>query len=120
MKLLLCVPDGSYTRDFVFVEDVVEACYRLMEQLLGNPEILRGRVFNVGTGTSLSIKELADLIRPQQDHIYRDPRPNDMAHQQVGEFLVAHNILSQADVRQLHEAIGWSPKTSLQSWIRLL
>jgi UDP-glucose 4-epimerase len=49
--------DGSQTRDFIHVSDVVEANVRAAVQ--GVP----GRAYNIGTGESISIVELAETIR---------------------------------------------------------
>lgn len=77
--------------------DVVEACYRLMMKLSNDPQCVRNQALNVGTGHSLCIKQLADIVRPQGDHIYRDPRSDDIPHSVVGWFrltvLVCHMML---------------------------
>ncbi len=48
--------DGEQTRDFVFIDDVVEANrYAAATDSLGES-------FNVGTGSSISIRALAELV----------------------------------------------------------
>ena len=49
--------DGEQTRDFVFVDDVVEAWMRVLDA----PE-LDGAVLNVGSGRETSVNELADAV----------------------------------------------------------
>ena len=49
--------DGQQTRDFVYVDDVVEALVRAATA----PDVDR-RVINVGSGTETSINELAETI----------------------------------------------------------
>ena len=49
--------DGEQTRDFVFVDDVVEAWVRVLDA----PE-LDGAVLNVGSGSETSVNELADAV----------------------------------------------------------
>ena len=49
--------DGSQSRDFVFVDDVVTAWMRA----LGEPA-MRGAVLNVGSGVETSVNELADAV----------------------------------------------------------
>jgi UDP-glucose 4-epimerase len=49
--------DGEQTRDFVYVEDVVDAWMRVLDE----PES-HGRVFNVGSGRETSVNELADAV----------------------------------------------------------
>ena len=52
--------DGTQTRDFIYVEDVVRANLLSMEKLF-NGEI-GFDVFNVGTGKSTSFNEVVELI----------------------------------------------------------
>ncbi|MBC8061950.1 MAG: GDP-L-fucose synthase [Clostridiaceae bacterium] len=47
---------GKPLREFLYVEDMAEACVFLMENYAGNES------FNVGTGKEVSIKELAELV----------------------------------------------------------
>jgi UDP-glucose 4-epimerase len=49
--------DGEQTRDFVFVDDVVDAWMRVLD----TPEAF-GAVFNVGSGRQTSVNELADAV----------------------------------------------------------
>ena len=55
--------DRSQTRDFVFVEDVVRATIAAME-----PEQV-GEAYNNATGTSISIRDLAEFIQKQRGHL---------------------------------------------------
>ena len=52
-----CWGTGSPRREFLHVDDLAEACLFLMEEYDGKAFV------NVGTGSDLSIKELAELIR---------------------------------------------------------
>ncbi len=49
--------DGQQTRDFVFVDDVVDAWMRVLDA----PEAV-GAVLNVGSGRETSVNELADAV----------------------------------------------------------
>ena len=49
--------DGSQTRDFVFVDDVVDAWMRIADDATGD-----GAVLNVGSGVETSVNELADAV----------------------------------------------------------
>ncbi len=48
---------GTPKREFLHVDDLVEACYHLMQCYDGNVAV------NIGTGIDISIKELAELIK---------------------------------------------------------
>lgn len=83
--------DGGQTRDFVFVGDVVEALIRAAEA----PGV-HGRVFNVGSGASVSIRELADTAarvagRPATlDR--RPPRAGDLRHSRADTSAAARDL----------------------------
>lgn len=47
---------GSPKREFLHVDDLADACYHLMETYEGNISV------NIGTGSDISIRELAELI----------------------------------------------------------
>ncbi|MCM8811678.1 MAG: SDR family oxidoreductase [Candidatus Omnitrophica bacterium] len=59
--------DGLQTRDFTYVENVVQANLKAAASRKA-----AGHVFNVASGTSHSVKELADLIRR---HLKSDIKP---------------------------------------------
>jgi len=83
--------DGRQRRDFIHVRDVVAANIAALESSV------RGEVFNVGSGTSLSVQELADMISPHQVHT--EARKNDSA-------------ATLADISKIQAMLGWSPKIS--------
>jgi len=68
--------DGSQTRDFVHVDDVVEA------NLLAATTEHTGEAYNIGRGEQTSIAELAETICAVADTdsevTYTDPRPGDI------------------------------------------
>lgn len=90
--------DGEQTRDFVYVDDVVHA--NLASAYA--PQVA-GRVFNIDSGTSVSLNALVDHLRTitGQDvgPLYRDARPGDIRH-------------SPADVSAVRE-IGFDAAVSL-------
>ena len=101
-KPLVIFGDGSQTRDFVYVGDVVRA---IAAALHGN----RSVVANVGTGTEITIEELARTIielcggRSAIEH----------APARAGEIL-----RSRARVDRLRELLGVTAGTSLVAGLR--
>jgi UDP-glucose 4-epimerase len=91
--------DGRQRRDFVHVRDVVAANIAAYESTL------RGEVFNVGSGTSLSVKELADLISPNQVHTAA--RKGD-------------SLATLADISKIEAQLGWSPQISFTEGLKEL
>ncbi|MEM0479431.1 MAG: NAD-dependent epimerase/dehydratase family protein [Pyrobaculum sp.] len=100
---LIIYGDGSQTRDFIHVADVAELVAVVIEKkALGS--------YNVGSGKSISIRELADIVSKVAglaiDQIYMPPRPGDIKH-------------SVADVRRAL-GLGWAPRRELQKEIEKL
>jgi UDP-glucose 4-epimerase len=67
---LTIIGDGSQTRDFTHISDVVDA--NILASVCVLP-IAKQRVFNIGTGKPISIKELADIISGDQVHLRKRP-----------------------------------------------
>jgi UDP-glucose 4-epimerase len=91
--------DGSQTRDFVHVDDVVQA------NLLAAATNGVGESYNVGTGESVTVSELAEVV-------------NDLAGSDAG---VTHGPpragdidASRADVSKAREALGYDPAVGLR------
>lgn len=70
--------DGEQTRDFIFVKDVVRANIMAAEQ-----KAVTG-VYNLGTGTSISINQLVSLTlqltNSRSRVVYEEERPGDIKH----------------------------------------
>ncbi|MFC7114625.1 NAD-dependent epimerase/dehydratase family protein [Natronoarchaeum sp. GCM10025703] len=70
--------EGTQTRDFVYVDDIVQANLRA-----ATTDVV-GEAYNVGTGDSVTIRELAEHVQAVTDTdseiVYTDPRPGDIQH----------------------------------------
>ena len=53
---MVCWGTGSPLREFLYVDDLADACVYLMNTYSGNETV------NLGTGKELTIKELAELV----------------------------------------------------------
>jgi UDP-glucose 4-epimerase len=95
--------DGQIVRDYLFIDDAVDACLRLLRQ----PE--RWGTFNIGSGTGTSILELIGLVQ-----------------RVTGRNLAVRAYPSRpVDVRaivldsaRLATATGWEPRTPLEQGLR--
>ena len=96
---LTILGDGTQTRDFIHVQDVAEGTVRAYESDLSDTTI------NIGTGRSVSIKELADLISPHQVILPR--REHDIPHQ-------------QACTKRMRQLLAWEPKNQLCDYLKSL
>ncbi len=92
-------------RDFVRKEDVAEAFIASLE----SDEALN-EVFNVGTGISISVGEVVELIKSNIDH---DLQVESVAQKQRK---VDVNILN-ADSSKLKKMVGWQPKHTVAEFI---
>jgi UDP-glucuronate decarboxylase len=96
--------DGSQTRSFCYVNDLVDGLIRLME----SPAALTGPV-NLGNPSEFTMLELAELVLKEtgcSSPIVRQPLPQDDPKQR------RPNI----DVAKTH--LGWAPKVSLQEGLQ--
>ena len=95
--------DGTQTRDFTSVEDVVAA----NRTLLGS-DAADGEVLNVGSTDTIQIRELAEVIRdrlaPDLEIVYESAREADAEH-------------THADVSKARERLGYEPTTDIRTGI---
>ena len=94
--------DGTQTRDFTHVDDVVRAC-----ELAADHE-LQG-IYNVGTEESYSFNEMIELIN---DELGTDIDPKYIENP-LDEYV--HDTM--ADYSKLHEATGWEPTISFEEGV---
>ena len=95
--------DGSQTRSFCYVDDLVEGIYRLLHSDYANP-------VNIGNPSEISIsqfaEEIIELTGTDQKVIYKD-LPVDDPKQRRPDITLAEKLLS------------WEPKVSRQEGLRI-
>ena len=94
---------GTPLREFLYVDDLADACVYLMNTYSGNETV------NLGTGKELSIKELAELVKKVvgfKGNITFDTTKLDGTPRKL------------LDVSKL-EKLGWKYKTKLEDGIKL-
>jgi UDP-glucose 4-epimerase len=94
------VGDGHQRRDFVYVGDVANA--NVMAAISNPDSEAYGQVYNVGTGTNYSIRQIAKMI--SDDVINIAPRPGEAR-------------TSLANINKIKKTFGWEPKMKLEDWI---
>ena len=103
---LVVYGDGSQTRDFVCVYDVVEAVLASMKS-----SCAEGEVFNIGSGKPTSINELAktvlELAGVDLMIRYEKARAGDIKD-------------SYADISKAKKLLGYEPKVSLRDGLQML
>jgi nucleoside-diphosphate-sugar epimerase len=95
--------DGTQFRDFVYVEDVADANIMSMQSEINH------EFFNVGTNTSMTILDLANIII-KFSGLDIEPIFNPALKGDVKETI--------ADVNLIRKKIGWKPKVMLVDWIK--
>jgi len=92
--------DGSQTRSFCFVEDMVEALMRLMDS-----ERAAGIPVNLGNPNELKVSELVDLVIAMigtDSDVVHHPLPEDDPRRR------------KPDISRAMELLGWRPKVDLE------
>ena len=101
--------DGTQTRSFTYVGDVVEALVTLIQ----TPAAV-GEVFNIGNGQEISIRQLAEKVRDQTGST--SPIilvPYDQAYESGFEDMPRR----VPDITKISRAIGFRPKIDLDETI---
>ncbi|MGH7661707.1 MAG: NAD-dependent epimerase/dehydratase family protein [Vulcanimicrobiaceae bacterium] len=99
-KPFTVVGDGSQTRDFTFVSDVVDAFVRAASVLEnGGPS---GRVYNIGSGGTQSINRLVSLLGGPVEYIPKRPGEPDRTF---------------ADVSLVAKELNWSAKVDFENGV---
>ena len=98
-KPLTIVGDGSQKRDFIYVSDVCDAIYTAVTKQCSS------EVYNVGTGQSVSVKYIADLI--SENNVCIPQRPGEPFE-------------TLADINRISSELGWSAKINIVDGISKL
>lgn len=94
---------GTPLREFLYVDDMADACVYLLEHYDGEQHV------NIGTGKELTIRELAELVKKTVGY--------------EGEIVWNHDMpdgtpRKLTDVSKLHK-IGWTHKVELEEGVKL-
>lgn len=98
--------DGTCVRDYLYVEDAIDAYLSLAEALLTRPE-LRGEAFNFGPAQPLSVLELIAEIQAVVGGPELAPVILDEARAEIQA-----QYLASAKAERL---LGWSPRVGLRA-----
>lgn len=93
------VGDGTQTRDFTFVTDVVEA------MVLAVKANIVKEIMNIGSGNTYSINSLVDLIGGDVVYIPKRPGEPDCTF---------------ADISKITRLLGWKPRVSFEEGVKIM
>jgi len=94
--------DGLQTRDFVYIEDVVKA------NILAMNSNIKHEFLNVGTGSSISILDLANVCITASGLSLKPTH---------GPELPGDVRSTQADTKLIEKLLNWKAKTKLEDWL---
>ena len=93
------VGDGTQTRDFTFVQDVVEAFHTAMLSDVSN------EIYNVGSGDTYSVNYLVKLLGGKSVQIPKRPGEPDCTF---------------ADITKIKKDLNWEPKIKFEDGVNIL
>jgi UDP-glucose 4-epimerase len=99
--------DPRPKRDFVYIDDVVEAFIMAVE----NKRVVFDR-FNIGTGNSYSVEQVANIINTFYDKKLKIEFSINKRNNEVIETV--------ANINKAIKILGWRPKTNLKSGLKVI
>ena len=98
-KPLTIVGDGTQTRDFTYVSDVVSALIKAVKSnFIGN-------IYNVGSGNAVSVNKLVSLLSNKYEYIPKRPGEPDCTF---------------ADIAKIKNDLKWLPKISIEKGVEII
>jgi len=90
------VGDGSQTRDFTYVSDIAKAL------LVSAKSDKSGEIYNVGSGETVSINKIVELLGGEKIHIPKRPGEPDSTY---------------ADITKITEELNWKPEVPIEQGV---
>jgi UDP-glucose 4-epimerase len=98
-KPMTIVGDGTQTRDFTYVTDVANALVSAAK----SDKV--GEVYNIGSGNTVSINKLVELLGGEKLNIPKRPGEPDCTF---------------ADISKIKSELNWSPKISIEDGVKIV
>ena len=95
-KPMTIVGDGNQTRDFTYVTDVAEAL------IAAAKSDVVGKIYNIGSGETVSVNRLVELLGGEKVHIPKRPGEPDCTF---------------ADIQLIKKDLNWIPKISIEDGV---
>ena len=98
-KPLTIVGNGEQTRDFTYVTDIVDACYKASQSEF------TCEIFNVGSDNTYSINYLVELLGGEKQYIPKRPGEPDCTY---------------ADISKIKKMLNWTPKITFEEGVKIM
>ncbi len=98
-KPFTLVGDGTQSRDFTYVSDVVSAFYIAAKSKLTN------KIYNVGSGKTIQVKKIIKLLGGEYIKIPKRP----------GEPKITY-----ANIRKIKKELKWQPKINIKTGVNIM
>ena len=95
-KPFTVVGDGTQTRDFTYVTDIADALLAAAKSEKTN------EAYNVGSGKSVSVNCLVELLGGEKSYIPKRPGEPDSTF---------------ANIQKIHRDLGWAPKVTIEEGV---
>lgn len=104
-KAINIFEDGLESRDFVYIDDVVDSIYLSLTNDLAN-----GKSYNVGTGVATTVNNVANILQK----CYAIEVPTTITgNYRLGD--IRHNF---ADISQIKKELNWVPKIDIHEGLK--
>lgn len=103
-KAINIFEDGEESRDFVYIDDVVEATF-----LAATHADAAGQIFNVGSGVATTVNEVVAALF---DAYGREVPTRISGNYRLGD--IRHNV---ADTRRIEKVLGFTPQVSFREGV---
>lgn len=103
--------NGLLSRDFTYIDDIVEGTVRVIDHLPASEDVLDGvayKIYNIGCGHPM---QLMDFIHELEQALGRESRKVYLPMQQGDVYQ------TYADTSRLEQEVGYKPRVSLHEGI---
>ncbi len=100
--------DGTFTRDYIYVEDVVQS-YLLLAENLENPNV-QGEAFNFAPSVPLSVLQMVSAIQNLMDLPHLEPQILYGAEKEIRDQFL--------NCQKARAILGWAPQFSLDEGLK--
>ena len=106
--------NGQQIRDFIFVGDVVELYLRIAEELAKNSAAVRGQIYNAGTNSPRSVREILETVYQLtgQRKAFKNILAMMKGRETIGEIDCQY-----MDFEKMSRDFGWAPRHSFEAGV---